>query len=187
MRKRRARLCRTNQRSGSGRNYAIRPVRWAIRSVSREDEASGKESSGAPSCHSSQKKRSREPARSLPKGTRFWLGRGFRWLDKMHPPVEPEEAFHLRRLQVTLSAAKLGARVGAAYEKTRRGGSLPLHESTRRSWNLGTGAGRCWRKCAKSYTRQTLRSSKSGSGWGLPSGLTAASSAPERRTRASSR
>src|SRR2546427_4181762 len=53
----------------------------------------------------------------------------------------------------------------------------------RRSRNLGTGAGRPSRKCAKSYTRQTLRSSKSGSGWGLPSGSTAASSARERRTR----
>src|SRR5881409_2307938 len=51
----------------------------------------------------------------------------------------------------------------------------------RGSRNLGTGAGRRSRKCAKSYTRQTLRSSKSGSGWGLPSGPTAASSARERR------
>ena len=54
--------------------------------------------------------------------------------------------------------------------------------------NLGTGAGRRSRKCAKSYTRQTLRSSKSGSGGksrprGLPSGPTAASSAREKRTR----
>jgi len=31
---------------------------------------------------------------------------------------------------------------------------------------LGTGAGRCSRRCAKSYTRPTLRSSKSGSGSG---------------------
>src|ERR1700674_101152 len=30
--------------------------------------------------------------------------------------------FHLRRLQVTLSAAKLGARVGASHEKARPGG-----------------------------------------------------------------
>src|SRR5438445_13202681 len=30
--------------------------------------------------------------------------------------------FLLRRLQVTLSAAKLGARVGAVHEKARRGG-----------------------------------------------------------------
>ncbi len=33
---------------------------------------------------------------------------------------------------------------------------------------MGTGAGRCSRRCAKSYTRQTLRSSKSGSGEGIP-------------------
>ncbi len=33
---------------------------------------------------------------------------------------------------------------------------------------MGTGAGRRSRKCARSFTRQTLRSSKSGSGWGLP-------------------
>ena len=33
---------------------------------------------------------------------------------------------------------------------------------------MGTGAGRRSRECAKSYTRQTLRSSKSGSGGGTP-------------------
>ena len=70
--------------------------------------------------------------------------------------------------------------------------NLPLHSSTRRSWNSGTGAGRRSRKCAKSYTRQTLRLSKSGSGstrnrQGLPSFPAAASSARERRTRTWSR
>src|SRR5437667_12882835 len=35
---------------------------------------------------------------------------------------QSRRGFHLRRLQVTLSAAKLGARVGAAHEKARPGG-----------------------------------------------------------------
>src|ERR1700675_3987666 len=47
--------------------------------------------------------------------------------------------------------------------------NLPLHTSTRESRNLATGAGRCSPKCAESYTTPTLQSSKSGSGWGLPS------------------
>src|SRR5579864_6624282 len=42
--------------------------------------------------------------------------------------------------------------------------NLPLHQSTRRSRNLRTGAGRRSRKCAQSSTRQTRRSLKSGSG-----------------------
>ena len=46
--------------------------------------------------------------------------------------------------------------------------NLLLHSSTRESRNLATGAGRCSRRCAGSSTRQTLRSSKSGSGKGTP-------------------
>src|SRR5712692_7531412 len=38
------------------------------------------------------------------------------------PPYRTRRGFRLRRLQVTLGAAKLGARVGAVHERARRGG-----------------------------------------------------------------
>src|SRR5260370_23997772 len=82
------------------------------------------------------------------------------WSVRVSDPVP--SLCHLRRLQFTLSASKLGTTIGALRW------SLPLHSSTRRSRNLGTGAGRRSRKCAKSFTRQTLRLSKSGSGGGTP-------------------
>ncbi len=47
-----------------------------------------------------------------------------------------------RRLQVTLSAAKLGARVGAVHEKDASRWNLPLHSSTQKIKQLGDWRGK---------------------------------------------
>src|SRR5579859_6569768 len=83
--------------------------------------------------------------------------------------------------------AKIGARVGAVHEKDCPGGICLCINRREDQGTWGLAREDESRKCAKSYTRRTLRSSKSGSGWGLPSGPTAASSARERRTRTPSR
>src|SRR5437773_10246324 len=57
-----------------------------------------------------------------------------------------QKRLHLRRLQVTLSAAKLCPRIEAIHERGAFRWNLHLHSSTRRSKNLATGAGRCSRK-----------------------------------------
>ena len=60
--------------------------------------------------------------------------------------------FHLRRLQVTLSAAKLGARVGAVHEKARPGGiCLCIHRrEDQGTWGL---AREDARESARNHTR----------------------------------
>src|ERR1700722_16005398 len=59
--------------------------------------------------------------------------------------------FHLRRVQVTLSATKLGARVGAVHEKARPGG-ICLGINRREINELGDWRGKTSRKCAKLYS-----------------------------------
>jgi hypothetical protein len=96
--------------------------------------------------------------------------------------------FHLRRLQVALSAAELGARVGAVHENAR-----PLVESASALIDEKIGEPGDWRGKTLAKVRgiiheaDTERSSKNGSGGGLPAGPAAASSAREKRTSTSSR
>src|ERR1700726_4888206 len=59
--------------------------------------------------------------------------------------------FHLRRVQVTLNATKLGARVGAVHEKARPGG-ICLCINRREINELGDWRGKHSRKCEKSYS-----------------------------------
>ena len=76
------------------------------------------------------------------------------------------------------------------YEPTRRTPSACRIDCADRRADQGTRglAREDAREGARAHPRRpTRRSSKSGSGWARPSGPTAASSAPERRTRASSR
>jgi len=72
-----------------------------------------------------------------------------------------QKDFRLWRLQVTLCAAKLGARLELYNEKGRHGGICLLQFITRRSTNLGIGAEYASRKCARIIPKADPESSKS--------------------------
>src|SRR6185369_10175621 len=100
----------------------------------------------------------------LARNSNFWFERCLHCLQIASANATIAREFELYRESSNCTArVQTVPRVQNVHRKDRPW-IPPPHSSTRKSWNLATGAARRLRKCAKSSGTQTPTSSKSGSG-----------------------